>query len=179
MRFDFSFSLKCSNTQFGTKHSLNLGLKQLIVDTVTLKHSQFKIQLLHVKRAYDIYYAHVRSKTMHSLFALSHKSYTLNYLMLHRFEIQSSLERSRMAFIMSSRGCSLAIRRLRFVWENRSCHAQQPRFTMTHSDEKLSGAPKDNFLKNICSEEDLRSRIFETFVVKFLACLPLLGFSNI
>ena len=25
---------------------------------------------------------------------------------------------------------------------------------------------------------DLRSRIFETFVVKFLACLPLLGFSN-
>ena len=35
------------------------------------------------------------------------------------------------------------------------------------------------FLENICSEDDLRSRIFETFVVKFLACLPLLGFSNI
>ena len=34
-------------------------------------------------------------------------------------------------------------------------------------------------LENICSEEDLRSRIFGTFVVKFLACLPLLGFSNI
>ena len=32
---------------------------------------------------------------------------------------------------------------------------------------------------NICSEDDLRSRIFGTFVVKFLACLPLLGFSNI
>ena len=32
--------------------------------------------------------------------------------------------------------------------------------------------------KNICSEDDLRSRIFETFVVKFLACLPLPGFSN-
>ena len=32
------------------------------------------------------------------------------------------------------------------------------------------------FLENICSEEDLRSRIC---VVKFLACLPLLGFSNI
>ena len=29
------------------------------------------------------------------------------------------------------------------------------------------------------SEDDLRSRIFGTFVVKFLACLPLLGFSNI
>ena len=42
----------------------------------------------------------------------------------------------------------------------------------------LTGAPNDNFRKNICSEDDLRSRIFETFVVKFLACLPLLGFSN-
>ena len=41
-----------------------------------------------------------------------------------------------------------------------------------------SGAPNDNFRKNICSEDDLRFRIFETFVVKFLACLPLLGFSN-
>ena len=41
-----------------------------------------------------------------------------------------------------------------------------------------TGAPNDNFRKNICSEDDLRSRIFETFVVKFLACLPLLGFSN-
>ena len=42
----------------------------------------------------------------------------------------------------------------------------------------ILGAPNDNFRKNICSEDDLRSRIFETFVVKFLACLPLLGFSN-
>ena len=42
-----------------------------------------------------------------------------------------------------------------------------------------AGAPKDNFRKNIRSEDDLRSRIFGTFVVKFLACLPLLGFSNI
>ena len=33
--------------------------------------------------------------------------------------------------------------------------------------------------ENICSEDDLRSRIFGTFVVKFLAYLPLLGFSNI
>ena len=32
--------------------------------------------------------------------------------------------------------------------------------------------------KNICSEDDLRSGIFGTFVVKYLACLPLLGFSN-
>ena len=41
------------------------------------------------------------------------------------------------------------------------------------------GAPNDNFRKNICSEDDLRARIFETFVVKFLACLLFLGFSNI
>ena len=42
-----------------------------------------------------------------------------------------------------------------------------------------SGAPNGNFSENICSEDDLRSRIFGSFVVKFLACLPLLGFSNI
>ena len=41
------------------------------------------------------------------------------------------------------------------------------------------GAPNDNFRKNICAEDDLRSRIFGAFVVKFLACLPVLGFSNI
>ena len=34
------------------------------------------------------------------------------------------------------------------------------------------------FLENICSEDDLRCRIFGTFVVRFLARLPLLGFSN-
>ena len=44
---------------------------------------------------------------------------------------------------------------------------------------QLAGAPKDNFRKNICSDDDLRSRIFGTFVVKFLAWLPLLGFSDI
>ena len=41
--------------------------------------------------------------------------------------------------------------------------------------ESSAGAPNDNFRKNICSEDDLRSRIFGTF----LACLLLLGFSNI
>ena len=35
------------------------------------------------------------------------------------------------------------------------------------------------FSENICSEDDLRSSMFGTFVLKFLACLPLLGFSNI
>ena len=42
-----------------------------------------------------------------------------------------------------------------------------------------SGAPNVNLRENICSEDDLRSRIFGTFAVKFLACLPLVGFSNI
>ena len=41
------------------------------------------------------------------------------------------------------------------------------------------GAPNGNFRENICSEDDLTSRIFGAFVVKFLAYLPLLGFSNI
>ena len=41
------------------------------------------------------------------------------------------------------------------------------------------GGNQRQFSENICSEDDLRSRIFRTFVVKFLACLPLLGFSNI
>ena len=41
-----------------------------------------------------------------------------------------------------------------------------------------SGAPNDNFRKIICSEDDLRSRIFGSFSEKLLACLTLLGFSN-
>ena len=32
------------------------------------------------------------------------------------------------------------------------------------------------FSENICSEDDLRSRILGTFVVKFLACLTFVGF---
>ena len=35
------------------------------------------------------------------------------------------------------------------------------------------------FSEKFCSEDDLRSRIFGTFFVKFLDCLPPLGFSNI
>jgi len=35
------------------------------------------------------------------------------------------------------------------------------------------------FSENICSKDDLRSRIFGTFVVTFLASLPLLALSNI
>ena len=45
-------------------------------------------------------------------------------------------------------------------------------------DEQVRGTQR-HLSENICSEDDLRSRICGTFVVKFLACLPLLGFSNI
>ena len=48
-----------------------------------------------------------------------------------------------------------------------------------HAPYYKTGAPNGNFRENIYSEDDLRSRIFGAFVVKFLACLPLLGFSNI
>ena len=44
------------------------------------------------------------------------------------------------------------------------------------SKDRIIRSTQRQFLKNICSEDDLRSRIFGTFVVKFLACLPLLGF---
>ena len=43
----------------------------------------------------------------------------------------------------------------------------------------MRGAPNANFRENICLEDYLRASIFGPFVVKFLACLPLLGFSNI
>ena len=41
------------------------------------------------------------------------------------------------------------------------------------------GGTQPEFLVNISSEDELGARIFGTFVVKFLSCLPLLGFSNI
>ena len=43
----------------------------------------------------------------------------------------------------------------------------------------VSRSTQRQFSENICSEDDLRSTIFGTFAVKFLACLPLLRFSNI
>ena len=51
--------------------------------------------------------------------------------------------------------------------------------TFLSKERHFSGAPNGNFRENICSEDDLKTRIFGTFVVKFLAWLPLLGFSNI
>ena len=45
-------------------------------------------------------------------------------------------------------------------------------------DHKNRGTQRQ-FSEKICSEDDWRTRIFLTFVVKLLACLPFLGFSNI
>ena len=47
------------------------------------------------------------------------------------------------------------------------------------SQQRITMGAQHQFSENSCSEDDLRSRIFGTFVVKFLAYLPLLGFSNI
>ena len=44
--------------------------------------------------------------------------------------------------------------------------------------QKIKQGHPTQFSEIICSEDDLKSRIFGTFVVKCLACLPLLGFSN-
>ena len=55
-------------------------------------------------------------------------------------------------------------------------------FLVSYDDEfvkHLFRGTQRQFSENICSEDDLRSRIFGTFCVKFLAYLPLLGFSNI
>ena len=66
---------------------------------------------------------------------------------------------------------------LNFAWDKPQMETMvvQNSFKEKH----ITGAPNDNFRENICSEGDLRSRIFGAFVVTFLACLPLLGFSNI
>ena len=47
------------------------------------------------------------------------------------------------------------------------------------SGSSTQGHPTSIFRKSVYSEDDLRSRIFGTFVVKSLTYLPLLGFSNI
>ena len=52
-------------------------------------------------------------------------------------------------------------------------------FVITKTGGVLIRGTQGQFSKNICSEDDLRFTIFGTFVVKFLACMPLLGFLNI
>ena len=61
---------------------------------------------------------------------------------------------------------------------NRSQQLQAPYKWLINGLKQNYRGTQRQFLENICSEDDLRSRIFGTFVVKFLACLPLLGFSN-
>ena len=38
--------------------------------------------------------------------------------------------------------------------------------------DKINRGTQGQFSENICSEDDLKYRIFGTFVEKFLACLP-------
>ena len=65
------------------------------------------------------------------------------------------------------------------LWENYKNRKKDLEKIYSKSETKQrTGAPNGNFRENICSEDDLRSRIFGAFVVKFLACLPPLGFSN-
>ena len=64
----------------------------------------------------------------------------------------------------------------RIVREQLQAQPLNMAFCIVH---KADRGTKRQFSKNICSEDDLRSRIFGKFVVKSLACLPLLGFSNI
>ena len=71
---------------------------------------------------------------------------------------------------------------LESLWRWRAAHSirymsrtPMPIVRMVH---RKQGHPTSTFGKS-CSEDDLGSRIFVTFVVKFIACLPLLGFSNI
>ena len=59
---------------------------------------------------------------------------------------------------------------------NQRRSSQFPLATVTQWE---SRGTQRQFSENTCSEDDWRSRIFGTFIVKFLACLPLLGFSNI
>ena len=54
-----------------------------------------------------------------------------------------------------------------------------PLFEARYSGMPIIRGTQGQFSENICSEDDLTCRIFGTFVVKFLACLSLLGFSNI
>ena len=56
---------------------------------------------------------------------------------------------------------------------------QSPRHKNQDYTKERGRGTQRQYSENICSEDDLRSRIFGIFVAKFFACLPLLGFSNI
>ena len=66
-------------------------------------------------------------------------------------------------------------------YANISFNAEKTLFEVTCTEYSLLliTSTQRQFSENIYSEDDLRSRIFGTFVLKFLACLPVLGFSNI
>ena len=72
----------------------------------------------------------------------------------------------------------LGFKKQRLLLTGASCVTELLWHRLTTIVKHFRGAQRQ-FSENICSKDDLRSTIFGTFVVKFLACLPLLGFSNI
>ena len=72
---------------------------------------------------------------------------------------------------------------LRDDWNNAQCLSRLSAFLPCKKNRLrfmlMRGAPNANFRENICLEDYLRASIFGPFVVKFLACLPLLRFPNI
>ena len=78
-------------------------------------------------------------------------------------------------------GCNLMTHRLQNIIRRNWIVSKEVRTVMFSTTKLLSTlrGTQRQFSENFCSQDDLRSRIFGTFFVKFLACLPLLGFSNI
>ena len=107
---------------------------------------------------------------------------TLKRKNLSGMSLWSHADRKVFAIIQSNR-VFIPIHMLNYSKVSKSLNKKQSqRFSEVErvkSNYRYSGAPNDNFRKIICSEDDLRSRIFGSFSVKFLACLLLLGFSNI
>ena len=83
----------------------------------------------------------------------------------------------RIVFLFQSTQCSEIIFGVHIRNENE--RATREGETMDWLQALYFRGTQGQFSENICSEDDLRARIFGTFVVKFLACLLLLGFSNI
>ena len=101
----------------------------------------------------------------------------------HKFQARTNYQKHLLKYI----GVSIWNNLTKSIKEIKKCnlfkktikpnyHAQTGKFEFHETNVRDT---QRQFLENICSEDDFRSRIFGTFVVRFLACLPLLGFSNI
>ena len=95
-------------------------------------------------------------------------------------EIGSKLQNKKRVYF-DWLGCNLMTHRLQNIIRRNWIVSKEVRTVMFSTTKLLSTlrGTQRQFSENFCSQDDLRSRIFGTFFVKFLACLPLLGFSNI